>query len=135
PGRAFLTGGATAVLHGWRASTIDVDVVFRPESDALLRAIPALKEGLELNVELASPAHFIPELPGWEESPRPWASFSRASSRCSTATRRSTRPTSGAPWTRSSSRGRRRAGPRSAARRGGPARPARRARTHRARGP
>jgi len=26
-----------------------------------------LKESLEINVELASPADFIPELPGWEE--------------------------------------------------------------------
>jgi hypothetical protein len=67
PGRAYLTGGATAVLEGWRASTIDVDVVFAPETDALLRAVPALKEELRLNVELVSPAHFIPELPGWEE--------------------------------------------------------------------
>jgi hypothetical protein len=67
PGRAYLTGGATAVLEGWRPSTIDVDVVFAPDTDALLRAVPALKEELRLNVELVSPAHFIPELPGWEE--------------------------------------------------------------------
>lgn len=67
PGRAYLTGGATAVLEGWRLSTIDVDVVFAPDTDALLRAVPALKEELRLNVELVSPAHFIPELPGWEE--------------------------------------------------------------------
>lgn len=67
PGRAYLTGGATAVIEGWRASTIDVDVVFAPDTDALLRAVPALKEELRLNVELVSPAHFIPELPGWEE--------------------------------------------------------------------
>jgi hypothetical protein len=67
PGRAYLTGGATAVLEGWRVSTIDVDVVFAPDTDALLRAVPALKEELRLNVELVSRAHFIPELPGWEE--------------------------------------------------------------------
>jgi hypothetical protein len=67
PGRAYLAGGATAVLEGWRASTIDVDVVFAPDTDALLRAVPALKEELRLNVELVSRAHFIPELPGWEE--------------------------------------------------------------------
>lgn len=65
--RAYFTGGATAVLMGWRGATIDVDVVFEPESDRVYRALPALKEGLRLNVELASPAHFIPELPGWEE--------------------------------------------------------------------
>lgn len=64
--RVYLTGGATAVLLGWRSSTVDVDLVFSPDRDELLRAIPRLKESLHLNVELASPAHFIPELPGWE---------------------------------------------------------------------
>ncbi|MGH8594400.1 MAG: hypothetical protein ACREV3_11235 [Gammaproteobacteria bacterium] len=37
--RIYLVGGTTAVLMGWRASTIDVDFVMRPEDDALLRAI------------------------------------------------------------------------------------------------
>ncbi|OGU21408.1 MAG: hypothetical protein A3K13_04870 [Gemmatimonadetes bacterium RIFCSPLOWO2_12_FULL_68_9] len=63
----YFTGGATAVLTGWRASTIDVDILIVPESDQLLRALPALKETLELNVELACPSDFIPELPGWRE--------------------------------------------------------------------
>jgi hypothetical protein len=63
----FLVGGTTAVLVGWRASTIDIDLVMRPESDALLRAIPSLKERLNVNVELASPDQFIPVPPGWEE--------------------------------------------------------------------
>lgn len=67
PTRLYLTGGATAVLEGWRSSTIDVDVLFEPESDALLRELPALKERLQVNVELASPNDFIPELPGWRE--------------------------------------------------------------------
>jgi hypothetical protein len=66
PTRVYLTGGATAVLLGWRASTIDVDLEMVPENDKLLRSIPRLKESLELNIELASPAHFIPEVPGWE---------------------------------------------------------------------
>ena len=65
--RVYLAGGASAVLLEWRASTIDIDVEIRPESDPILRAIPGLKESLEINVELASPGHFIPELPGWEE--------------------------------------------------------------------
>jgi hypothetical protein len=65
--RVFLTGGATAVLIGWRASTIDVDIKIMPESDRIFRAIPALKERLQINVELASPADFIPVPPGWEE--------------------------------------------------------------------
>jgi predicted nucleotidyltransferase len=63
----YLTGGSTAVLEGWRESTIDVDLRFEPEVDELLRALPALKERLQINIELASPPDFIPELPGWRE--------------------------------------------------------------------
>jgi uncharacterized nucleotidyltransferase DUF6036 len=65
--RIYFTGGVTAVLLGWRATTIDADILIVPESDRIYRALPALKEGLHLNVEVASPAHFIPELPGWRE--------------------------------------------------------------------
>ena len=65
--RMYLTGGATAVLEGWRRSTIDIDLRFEPESDELLRELPALKERLGVNIELASPPDFIPELPGWRE--------------------------------------------------------------------
>lgn len=67
PARVYLTGGATAVLHGWRTSTIDVDLKLEPDSDPILRALVALKERLEMNVELAAPDQFIPELPGWRE--------------------------------------------------------------------
>jgi len=67
PTRLYFTGGATAVLLGWRASTIDIDIHLVPDDDHLLRALPELKESLEVNVELACPAHFIPELPGWRE--------------------------------------------------------------------
>lgn len=38
--RVYFTGGATAVLLGWRPSTIDIDLKLVPEHDALLRAIP-----------------------------------------------------------------------------------------------
>lgn len=65
--RLYFTGGATAVLLGWRATTIDVDLRIFPESDRLLRALPSLKEKLQMNIELACPADFIPELPGWED--------------------------------------------------------------------
>jgi hypothetical protein len=66
-GAAYLTGGATAVLLGWRETTIDVDVVFQPEQDEVLRAIPALKDELRVNVELVSPADFLPVPEGWED--------------------------------------------------------------------
>jgi hypothetical protein len=65
--RLYITGGGTAVLLGWRASTIDLDIKLEPESDRLLRALSTLKERLEMNVELAAPDDFIPELPGWRE--------------------------------------------------------------------
>jgi len=64
--RVYFTGGATAVLLGWRQSTIDVDILIVPENDRLLRAIPRLKEELRINVELVSPQDFIPVPPGWE---------------------------------------------------------------------
>jgi|CXWL01.1.fsa_nt_gi hypothetical protein len=67
PGRVYLTGGSTAVLFGWRGNTLDIDLRFEPDSDALLRAIPRLKDELQVNVELASPNDFLPELPGWRE--------------------------------------------------------------------
>jgi hypothetical protein len=67
PVRIYLTGGSTAVLEGWRESTVDVDLRFEPEAEELMRALPALKEHLGINIELASPPDFIPELPGWRE--------------------------------------------------------------------
>jgi hypothetical protein len=65
--RLYFTGGATAVLLGWRSSTLDVDIKVDPESDRVSRAIPRVKEKLEINIELAAPDQFIPEVPGWEE--------------------------------------------------------------------
>jgi hypothetical protein len=68
--RVYLVGGASAVLLGWRDSTIDVDLKLVPENDELLRSLPSLKERLKLNIELASPDDFIPQLPGWQERSR-----------------------------------------------------------------
>lgn len=68
--RVYITGGATAVLEGWRQSTKDIDVKIVPDDDALLRSIPELKERLGVNVELAAPDEFIPPLPDWEARSR-----------------------------------------------------------------
>jgi Nucleotidyltransferase of unknown function (DUF6036) len=68
--KLYLTGGATAVLEGWRPSTVDVDIRIEPESDDVLRALSELKNTLNVNVELASPGDFLPELPGWRERSR-----------------------------------------------------------------
>jgi hypothetical protein len=67
PGIIYLTGGATALLHHWRAITIDIDIKPDPEPAGIFEAIAALKEELDVNVELASPDQFIPALPGWRE--------------------------------------------------------------------
>ncbi|HEY8131608.1 MAG TPA: DUF6036 family nucleotidyltransferase [Thermoanaerobaculia bacterium] len=66
-GRVYLTGGASAVLRGWRASTLDIDLKIVPENDRILRALPDVKENMHINVELASPSDFVPELPGWQD--------------------------------------------------------------------
>lgn len=68
--RMYLTGGATAVLEGWRASTVDIDVRFEPDSEQALRRIAQLKEEVSVNVELASPLDFLPALPEWRARSR-----------------------------------------------------------------
>jgi len=67
PSRLFFAGGATAVLIGWRETTIDVDIKLVPDAGEPLRAVPRLKEQLSLNVELAAPVDFIPVPSGWED--------------------------------------------------------------------
>jgi hypothetical protein len=48
-GDCYLTGGATAVLLGWRPTTLDVDIRLEPEQDELLRALVHIKDELEVN--------------------------------------------------------------------------------------
>jgi hypothetical protein len=64
PGRVHFTGGATAVMKGWREATIDVHIKLDPEPAGAFESIARIKEELALNVELASPDQFIPDLPG-----------------------------------------------------------------------
>ena len=66
-GAVYFTGGATAVLLGWRASTLDVDILLLPEQESVLRAIPRLKDELRVNVEPVSPRDFVPVPAGWED--------------------------------------------------------------------
>lgn len=65
--RLYLVGGATAVLSGWRESTIDVDVRLVPEDEELLSALPRVGQAVGVNVEHTRPADYLPELPGWED--------------------------------------------------------------------
>jgi hypothetical protein len=67
PLQVYLVGGATAVTEGWRDATIDIDLALGEGADVVLRAIRAIQERLNVNVELASPADFIPVKPGWED--------------------------------------------------------------------
>ncbi|MBI5473521.1 MAG: hypothetical protein HY961_14355 [Ignavibacteriae bacterium] len=66
-GCIYFTGGATAVLRGWRAMTIDIDIKPDPEPSGTFEAIAIIKNELDVNIELASPDQFIPTLPGWRE--------------------------------------------------------------------
>ena len=67
PGRIYFAGGATALLYGWRSTTIDVNLKPDPEPPGLFEALAVLKDELDINVELASPDQFIPAVPGWRE--------------------------------------------------------------------
>lgn len=58
----YLTGGATAILYGFREGTIDIDIA--GDMDELFSSIPKLKERLQINIEMAKPTDFIPSLPG-----------------------------------------------------------------------
>jgi len=51
--------------------TVDVDLKADPEPPGFFEAIAMLKDELGINIELASPSDFIPELPGWRER-SPW---------------------------------------------------------------
>lgn len=66
-GRIYLTGGATALLYGWRPMTVDIDLCADPEPQGFFEAIASIKDELSVNVELARPSDFIPELPSWRD--------------------------------------------------------------------
>ncbi len=71
PGKVYFTGGATALLLGFREQTIDIDLKLDPEPAGAFEAIARLKNQLDVNVELASPDDFIPTVPDWRSrSPR-----------------------------------------------------------------
>ena len=66
-GRVYLVGGSSAVLVGWRETTLDVDLKLDPEPAGIFEAIALAKQSLNVNVELAAPDDFIPPLPGWRD--------------------------------------------------------------------
>lgn len=66
-GCIYFTGGASALLIGWRSSTVDIDIRLDPEPPGIFQAIAKLKQDLKINIELASPQDFLPPLPGWRD--------------------------------------------------------------------
>jgi hypothetical protein len=62
--RIYLVGGGTAVLEGWRESSIDADL-YAPQDD-VFRDVQNIKERLNINIELARPEDFVPPLEGSE---------------------------------------------------------------------
>lgn len=68
PGKVYFTGGATALLLGFREQTIDIDIKLDPEPEGAFEAIARLKDQLDLNVELASPDDFIPVTTDWKKN-------------------------------------------------------------------
>jgi len=66
-GCIYFTGGASALLIGWRSSTVDIDIRLDPEPSGIFQAIAKLKQELDINIELASPQDFLPALPGWRD--------------------------------------------------------------------
>jgi hypothetical protein len=52
-GCIYFTRGASALLMGWRSSTVDVDIRLDPEPPGIFQAIAKLKQELNINHESA----------------------------------------------------------------------------------
>ncbi|MBI3268628.1 MAG: hypothetical protein HYZ53_06370 [Planctomycetes bacterium] len=65
---AYFTGGASAVLLGWRNTTRYVDLRLGPEPPGVFAAPARIKEELDLKVEPASPSDFLQAPAGWRGS-------------------------------------------------------------------
>ncbi len=66
PGRVYLVGGASALVEGWRDTTVDVDLKLDPEPAGIFEAIGRLKNEFDVNIELVSPDQFLPLLRDWK---------------------------------------------------------------------
>jgi hypothetical protein len=66
-GKIYFAGGATALLLGFREQTVDIDIKIDPEPKGIFEAIAAIKNELDLNIELAAPSDFIPASPLWRD--------------------------------------------------------------------
>jgi Nucleotidyltransferase of unknown function (DUF6036) len=66
-GRSYLAGGAALIHMGLRSgSTLDINVVIEASNeDKMITAIRRLVEQMQINIEFASPADFIPIPSQW----------------------------------------------------------------------
>jgi hypothetical protein len=62
--RVYLVGGGTAVLEGWRESSVDADLYAK--QDEIFRDVQDVKKRLNLNIEFVRPEDFVPPLQGSE---------------------------------------------------------------------
>jgi len=67
PGRLYLVGGAALVHRGIRpGQTLDIDIQITVDPANLTAQIAQLKQQLNMNIEFASPADFMPLPTQWE---------------------------------------------------------------------
>ena len=67
PGSVLVCGGTSAILEGWRETTIDLDLSFAAEPGAFFEALAQVKKRFDISIDLLSPSAFVPLLPGAEE--------------------------------------------------------------------
>ncbi|MDE0301356.1 MAG: DUF6036 family nucleotidyltransferase [Candidatus Poribacteria bacterium] len=68
-GQVYLVGGTTMVYEGFRTQTLDIDIAFEldpKDHTEFIHVVRELKEEMQINVEEASPRHFIPLPSGYE---------------------------------------------------------------------
>ena len=68
-GQVYLVGGTTMVYEGFSTQTLDIELTFElnpADHTDFIRVVRELKEELHVNVEEASPGHFIPLPSGYE---------------------------------------------------------------------
>ncbi len=69
-GSLFLVGGSMLVYQGYRPRTVDIDYrveLVTGDDGEFIQALRATQRLINLNVEAASPADFIPLPQGWRE--------------------------------------------------------------------
>jgi hypothetical protein len=67
PGRLYLVGGAALVHRSIRpGQTLDIDIQITVDPANLTAQVAQLKQQLNMNIEFASPADFLPLPAQWE---------------------------------------------------------------------